>query len=89
MGAGTVGLSAAILAAKRSASVLLVGAAEKLAGMSHLANGKITAAGSRLPEAVGIADLSDTHFHDLIALGRGLADPHVVRLTVDQASGTV
>ena len=89
VGAGTAGLSAAIFAAKRGASVLLVDAAEKVGGTLHLANGQIAAAGTRLQDALGIKDSPDTHYEDVMELSRGLADPYVVRLTVDQAPGAI
>lgn len=89
VGAGTAGLSAAIFAAKRGASVLLVDVADKVGGTLHLANGQIAAAGTRLQEAFDISDSPDSHFDDVMELSQGLADPHVVRLTVDQAPRTI
>ena len=89
VGAGTAGLPAAIFAARRGASVLLLDAAEDIGGTLHLANGQVSAAGTRLQRALGIDDTPDLHFADVMRLSRGNADPQVVRLTADHAGETI
>jgi fumarate reductase flavoprotein subunit len=72
VGAGTAGVPAAIAASKRGAHVLLIDSAEAVGGTMHIANGQVSAAGSRL-----------------LRLSNGLADPGIVRDTVDNAADTV
>lgn len=89
VGAGTAGLPAAIFASRRGAHVLLIDSADKIGGNLHLANGQIAAAGSRIQVAKGIADSPDRHYDDIMRITRGLANPDIVRLTVDRAPTTI
>ncbi len=89
VGAGTAGLPAAIFASRRSARVLLVDAAEDVGGTLHLANGQVSAAGTRLQRELGIDDSPDLHFDDVMRLSRNRADPSVIRLTADHAGETI
>ena len=89
VGAGTAGLPAAIFAARRGAQVLLVDPYDKLGGNLHHANGQIAAAGSRLQAALDIADSPDIHYEDVMEISRGLADPDIIRTTVDHAPDTI
>ena len=54
VGAGTTGLPAATLAAKRGGRVLLVEAADKIGGSLHVSFGQMSAAGTRLQAEKGI-----------------------------------
>jgi fumarate reductase flavoprotein subunit len=89
VGAGTAGLPAAIFASRRGARVLLLDSADKIGGNLHLANGQIAAAGSRIQVAKGIVDSPDRHYDDIMRITRGLANPDIVRLTVDRAPETI
>ncbi len=89
VGAGTAGLPAAIFASRRGAHVLLIDSADKIGGNLHLANGQIAAAGSRTQVAKGIVDSPDRHYDDIMRITRGLANPEIVRLTVDHAPVTI
>ncbi len=89
VGAGTAGLPAAIFASRRGARVLLIDAAESVGGTLHMANGQVAAAGSRTQDAKGIIDTPDAHYEDVMRVTRGLADPDVVRRTVDEAPDTI
>ena len=89
VGAGTAGLPAAIHASRRGASVLLLEAADKLGGTLNMANGQISAAGTRLQEAKGIVDSPDRHFEDIMEITFGEADPAIIRRTVDLAPDTL
>ena len=74
VGAGTAGLPAAIFASRRGARVLLIDAADDVGGNLHLANGQISAAGTRTQDAKGIKDTPDDHYADIVRLSHGLAD---------------
>lgn len=89
VGAGTAGLPAAIFAARRGRRVLLLDAADDIGGTLHLANGQVSAAGSRTQLTRGIVDTPDRHFADCMALSRGKADPAVIRRAVDEAPATI
>jgi len=89
VGAGTAGLPAAIFASRRGAKVLMVDAAKSVGGTLHLANGQVSAAGTRLQQARGIVDTTDAHYEDVMRLSRGFADRDIVRRSVDEAPATV
>ncbi|HPF26926.1 MAG TPA: FAD-dependent oxidoreductase, partial [Steroidobacteraceae bacterium] len=89
VGAGTAGLPAAIFASRRGARVLLVDAANDVGGTLHLANGQVSAAGTRTQIAKGIQDTPDDHYADIVRLSHGLADRNVARLTADEAPQTL
>lgn len=89
VGAGTAGLPAAIFASRRGLRVALIDAADDIGGTLHLANGQVSAAGSRTQIAKGIEDTPDRHFDDCMMLSRGKADPAIIRRAVDEAPGTI
>jgi fumarate reductase flavoprotein subunit len=85
VGAGTAGLPAAIFASRRGARVLLIDAADDVGGTLHMANGQVSAAGTRTQAAKGIEDTPDQHFEDAMRLSMGLADRDILRTTCDLA----
>lgn len=89
IGAGTAGLPAALAAAQRGAQVLLIDAADKPGGTLHMANGQVSAAGSLLQQDLGIKDSPDIHYADVMRMTRNLADPDIIRTTVDNAADTI
>ncbi len=88
IGAGTAGLPAAIFAAKRGASVLVIDAAAQIGGTLLLSSGQLSAAGTRLQREKGISDSPLEHFDDLMRISRGTIDPVIARLAVDHAAAT-
>lgn len=88
IGGGTAGLTAAIFAAERSRRVLLLDHAEVLGGTLWVANGQLSAAGTRLQREKGIDDDPQAHFDDVMRLSRGTANAGLVRLAVWNAAGT-
>lgn len=88
VGAGTAGLPAAIFAARRGASVLLLDAAPDIGGTLHLSTGMMAAAGNRQQKSLGIEDSPQAHYDDVMRLTHGTADPDIVRLTVENAAAT-
>ena len=88
VGAGSAGLPAAIFAARRGASVLLLDHADKLGGSLWVATGQMSAAGTKLQGERGIEDSADLHFEDVMRISRGTANPELVRLAVDNAAVT-
>lgn len=89
VGAGTAGLPAAIFASRRGARVLLIDAADDIGGTLHLANGQISAGGTRIQDARGIVDSPDAHYEDIMRITDGLCDPGIVRRTCDEAPDTI
>ena len=79
VGAGTAGLAAALAAAEAGASVLLLEAARDIGGTLHLSHGQLSAAGTRLQAARGIADSPDAHFDDVMRQQFGMVpdEPNV------------
>ena len=88
VGAGTAGLPAAIFAAERGARVLVLDAADRIGGSLLLANGQMSAAGTRVQKQKGIVDTPDLHFEDVMRISNNTADPTLVRLAVDNAAET-
>ena len=73
VGAGTAGLPAAIFASRRGARVLLVDAAREIGGNLHLANGQISAGGTKLQHSLGIVDTPRVHYDDIMRISKGSA----------------
>ncbi len=89
VGAGTAGLPAAIFASRRGARVLLIDTAKEVGGNLHLANGQISAAGTKLQRQLGIKDSPQTHYDDVMRVTERTADPDIVRLTVNNAASMI
>ena len=89
IGAGTAGLPAAIFASRRGARVLLIDSASAVGGTLHRANGQVSAGGTRVQAAKGIVDNPDKHYDDVMRMTDGLADPDIIRQTVDNAPATI
>jgi fumarate reductase flavoprotein subunit len=88
VGGGAAGLMAAIFAAERSERVLLVDHADVLGGALWVANGQLSAAGTRLQREKGIEDDPQSHFDDIMRLSRGTVNQELVRLAVWNAAET-
>jgi fumarate reductase flavoprotein subunit len=88
IGGGTSGLPAAIFAARRGARVLLCDAADKLGGTLHLAQGQLSAAGTKVQKAKGIADTPAEHLADIMRISKGTVDRDLVALAVENAAET-
>jgi fumarate reductase flavoprotein subunit len=85
VGAGNAGLPAAIFAARRGASVLVIEAAERIGGSLLLSSGQMSAAGTVLQKSLGIEDSAQHHYDDIMRISQGTANPAIVRLAVDHA----
>ncbi|MCB2108406.1 MAG: FAD-dependent oxidoreductase [Rhodobacteraceae bacterium] len=90
VGAGTAGLPAAIFAADRGAKVLVIEVAPTLGGTLTIAGGEICGAGTKTQARFGLeGDHPDKHFADVMRITDGLADPNIVRMTVDTATAMI
>ena len=89
IGGGTAGMPAAIFAAQRGASVLVIDAAPQIGGTLMLSGGQMSAAGTRVQKQKGIADTPQEHFDDLMRISRGTIDPALARLAVNNAAATI
>jgi fumarate reductase flavoprotein subunit len=89
VGAGTAGLPAALHAAERGARVLLIDPDNKIGGTLHMAFGQVSGAGTRQQADLGIKDSPDIHYDDIMRITRDLADPDIVRQTVDRAGDMI
>lgn len=83
VGAGTAGIPAAIFAARRGARVCLLEHAPEVGGCLLINRGQMSAAGTRLQAARGIADDPDRHFADAVRISRGTTDRQFLRMAVD------
>ncbi|HQX77506.1 MAG TPA: FAD-binding protein [Steroidobacteraceae bacterium] len=89
VGAGTAGIPAAIFAAARGASVLVVEVAPVIGGTLLLSSAQICAAGTRVQRQMGIVDSPEEHLQDLMRISRGTIDPTIARLVTDNAADTI
>ncbi len=88
-GAGTAGIPATIFAARRGARVLVVEAAPEVGGTLHIAQGQISAAGTRLQAEKGIEDSPDRHYDDIVEITEGRTNKPFARLIADNAADTL
>jgi fumarate reductase flavoprotein subunit len=88
IGAGLAGLAAAITSADAGASVIVVDKHYKIGGSAMGAGGSFSAAGSRLQREKKIDDSPARHFEDANRIGKGKADPALLRLYTEQAAPT-
>ncbi|MDZ4372805.1 MAG: FAD-binding protein [Phenylobacterium sp.] len=89
VGGGSAGMPAAISAAEAGGSVLVLEHSAQLGGSLHVANGQMSAAGTRLQAAKGIADTPEEHFADVMRISRGTVDEALVRLAIWNAADTI
>lgn len=78
VGAGGAGMSAAIVAREKGASVLILEKMPRAGGNTLMATGHITATGSNYQAANDIHASSETFEADVLKAGRGEADPKLV-----------
>jgi fumarate reductase flavoprotein subunit len=88
VGAGTAGLPAAIFSAARGARVLIIDTATRVGGSLLLATGQMSAAGTKVQQALGIEDTPELHYQDIMRISNDTADPTLVRLAVENAAAT-
>lgn len=79
VGAGGAGMSAAIVAREKGASVLVLEKMPRAGGNTLLATGHITATGSKYQTEHNIHASSETFEQDVLKAGHGKADPKLVR----------
>ncbi|MCB2107696.1 MAG: FAD-dependent oxidoreductase [Rhodobacteraceae bacterium] len=88
VGGGTAGMTAAAIAGRKNANVLIIDAADRLGGTLWLSTGQVSAAGTKLQKSRGINDTPEAHFEDIMRISRGTADADIVKLAVDNAAPT-
>ena len=91
-GAGGAGLMAALAAAERGASVLVLEKAARIGGKTAIAIGSFTASETAMQRAAGIADSHADHLADITALAEtiGVAlDPVRARLRIAEDATTL
>ena len=84
LGAGGAGLSAALTAAGRGLSVAVYEKAESIGGDTLSSSGFFNAAGLG-----GVPDSPQDHAAEMLALGRGLNDPELVRVFTERCPETI
>lgn len=89
VGGGSAGLPAALFAAQRGARVALIEHAEALGGSLHVANGQMSAAGTRVQREKGVEDTPEEHLADVLRISRGTVDEALVRLAIWNAAETL
>jgi fumarate reductase flavoprotein subunit len=88
VGAGLAGLTAAMTAADAGARALLIDKRYKVGGSAMGAGGSFSAAGSRMQKDKEIQDSPEQHYEDANRIGRGRADPAILRLYTQNAGPT-
>jgi len=86
VGAGTAGLPAAIIAARKGAKVVLIEAADKVGGTLHMSSGSFSSGGSAAQSAHGWSDSAARHYADCLKLSHGTANPAILQLWTQHAA---
>lgn len=89
VGAGTAGIPAALAAADAGAEVVLVEREARVGGVLWDSGGLTSGAGTRIQRAKGIQDSPEQHFADVQRIGRGRANPAVLRAVTAGAGATI
>ncbi len=88
VGGGASGLPTAIFSARRGAKVLLLEASDTLGGSLNVAQGQLSAAGTKVQKAKGIADTPAEHLEDILRISKNTVDRDLVTLAVNNAAET-
>lgn len=83
VGGGLAGFSAALAAAEKGVSVLLLEKTAEIGGSSAMSGGCLAFAGTDLQQQNGIEDSSEKLFEDLVTVGKGEADEALVKAYTD------
>ncbi len=86
IGSGGAGLSAAIEARHRGASVLVLEAADAVGGSTALSGGVLMAAGTSLQRAAGVEDSATAFYDRYLALNRWSVEPALARALCEGAA---
>jgi len=89
IGAGTAGITAALRAAKRGKQVVVIEKSGIAGGTLHYTAGHMSAAGTQLQQAAGIADTPEQHFQDVARISGNTMDAVITRKAIELAAGTV
>lgn len=89
VGTGFAGLTAAITARQRGASVLLLEGSGELGGSSRLSGGKLMGACTRMQAAKGIVDDPEDMYRFYMSLNRFRLEPAVVRTLCYESGPTI
>ncbi len=88
VGAGAAGLAAALTAADKGATVMLLEKTAEPGGSSRICGGLLAFAGTDIQHRAGIADSNDLLYRDLMEVGQGANDPKLVRTYVNNQLDT-
>ena len=86
VGAGGAGLSAAIEASKAGAKVLVLEKQPVAGGSTAICGGQFTVAPTPMQKEQGINDSAELFYNDMTKVGKGQADPDLVRTFVDNSA---
>jgi fumarate reductase flavoprotein subunit len=89
VGGGGAGLSAAIMAKRAGANVMVLEADKQLGGATLIAGGVFYAAGTSVQRACGIEDSADAMFEHLMNLTQWELRPGLIRLICDLSGPTL
>ncbi|ASA20006.1 flavocytochrome c [Paenibacillus donghaensis] len=89
VGGGGAGMTAAIEAHNKGASVILVEKMPMLGGNTVRAEGGLNAAGTPYQKAAGIEDSPELHYQDTMTGGHNLNNPDLVRTLTENAAASV
>ena len=89
VGSGGAGNTAAIMAAKAGASVMMLEAGERVGGSTALSGGVFMAGGTSVQRAAGVQDTPDALYQLYMAYNRWQLEPALVRRYCDEACRTI
>ena len=88
VGGGSSGIPTALFSARRGAKVLLIEASDVLGGSLQIAQGQLSAAGTKVQKAKGISDTPQEHLDDILRISKNTVDRDLVTLAVNNAAET-
>lgn len=86
VGSGAAGLCAAIEAASKGASAIVIEKMKITGGNTRISDGGLSAAGNFLQKKLGVEDTPDLLIEDMIKAGRGLNHPHLVGIVAQKGA---
>lgn len=89
VGAGACGLTAALAARERDATVLVLEQDNQPGGSTGMSYGAICAAGTRMQAAAGIRDSAGRFAEDILAITRGQTDAAMAAVVAENSGPTV
>ncbi len=89
VGAGTAGMTCAIIAAQRGLKVGVVEKSDHIGGTLHWSGGHMSAGGTKVQQRKGIKDNAKDHLEDIFRINKKSGDHDLIKMAVEEAPHTI